>query len=131
MKISKICLSRIPKPWTACQFGGKKPLNFTTLFTLLYCQLCFFFKGTRNTKKGKQLFPLLWLLWQEQEKGAACRLQEKLYKLNNSIPLFTLLYCQLCFFFKGNRNTRLLERQFLGSTVFLISCFRNLDHNSL
>ena len=58
------------------------------------------FQKVSSHKKGKAAFSFVVtvLLWRKgciSAKGS-CRLQEKLYKLNNSIPLFTLLYCQLC-----------------------------------
>ena len=100
MKISKICLSRIPKPWTACQFGGKIPLTFYNLVHTIVLPAMLFLQGYQEHKKGKAAFSFVVtvLLWRKgciSAKGS-CRLQEKLYKLNNSIPLFTLLYCQLC-----------------------------------
>ena len=135
MKISKICLSRIPKPWTACQFGAVEnhwilqPCSHTIVLPAML-----FLQGYQEHKKGKAAFSFVVtvLLWRKgciSAKGSC--LQEKLYNLN-SLPLFTLLYCQLCSCSSRVTGTLVNSRKLVPR----VNCipyfmFRVLDHSSL
>ena len=131
MKISKICLSRIPKPWTACQFGGKIPLTFDNLVHTIVLPAMLFLQGYQEHKKGKAAFSFVVTVVARTRKGSCLQAGETL-QFEFSTLVYTIVLPAMLLFFKGNRkalgNSRKLVPRVNCISYFM---FRVLDHSSL